>query len=232
MKTIKIAIDGYAGTGKSTTARRVARQLNYTYIDTGAMYRAVTLYFLLNEVPFDKVNQVMEDALNDIHLTFEQNENGELCMFLNGVNVADEIRHPDVSAQVSQVAVHAPVRAKMVREQRKMGQEGGIVMDGRDIGTVVFPDAELKIFMKADMDIRARRRKAELDAKGNVLSLEDITQNLMQRDQIDANRDIAPLKQAKDAIVIDTTNLTFDQQVDQVCQLAGHKLKELSGSHS
>jgi len=228
MKTIKIAIDGYAGTGKSTTARRVARKLNYTYIDTGAMYRAVTLFFLREGVPFDEVNPHMLDALNRIQLSFVESADHHICMFLNGENVEDEIRKPEVSSKVSQVAVHGPVREKLVKEQRSMGAKGGVVMDGRDIGTVVFPDAELKIFMKADMEVRARRRKAELEAKGSVQSLEEITENLLERDKIDANREIAPLKKADDAKVIDTSTLNFAEQVDMICQMADQKLKQLS----
>ncbi|MCI4666561.1 MAG: (d)CMP kinase [Bacteroidia bacterium] len=228
MNTIKIAIDGYAGTGKSTTARMVAKKLDYTYIDTGAMYRAVTLYFLDHNIPFEELNEQLIGALADIRLNFKPNENGDLCMFLNGKNVANEIRHPRISAHVSPVAVHGPVREKLVNEQRIMGKEGGIVMDGRDIGTVVFPDAELKIFMTASMDVRAARRQAELEAKGNIMSLEAIRDNLAERDHIDANRAIAPLKKAADAVVIDTSEMTFEDQVSLVCKMVENKLKQLS----
>ncbi|MEO0894870.1 MAG: (d)CMP kinase [Bacteroidota bacterium] len=228
MNTITIAIDGYAGTGKSSTAKEVAKKLGYTYIDTGAMYRAVTLYFLQHHIPFDQVNPSMLTAIDQIELRFQESVGGSMCMYLNGENVAQEIRSPKVSENVSEVAVHKPVREKLVQQQRIMGQHGGVVMDGRDIGTVVFPKAELKIFMTANMQVRAIRRQEELREKGTEMSLEEVIENLSHRDQIDANRAIAPLKKAEDAIEMDTSFTTFEQQVEQLCKLAREKMEELT----
>lgn len=229
MRPIKIAIDGFAGGGKSTTAKRVAQKLSYTYIDTGAMYRAVTLYFLRHEIDFREETEVLKASLRDIHIDFGLcGEDPIPQIRLNGEWVEKEIRTRAVSDAVSPVAVHGAVRSALVAQQQRMGAEGGVVMDGRDIGTVVFPDAELKIFIQADLNVRARRRKQEIEARGQIVSLEDIIANLKARDQIDSTRAIAPLKKADDAIELDTTHMTIEQQVEAVCHLAHQKLQALS----
>lgn len=223
---ITIAIDGYAGCGKSTTAKRVAQSLGYLFIDSGAMYRAVTLHALRQHIPFEEDNQQLQAALKQLTLTFTSGENPLIpSIVMNGESVEREIRTPDVAASVSQVARLGSVRDTMVAQQRQLAANGGVVMDGRDIGTVVFPHAELKIFMKADPIERARRRLAELENKGLSSSLEDVLANLQERDRIDTTRAIAPLKQADDAIVIDTTHLTIDEQVNRVLALANQRIK-------
>lgn len=226
MKDITIAIDGYAGCGKSTTARRVAHDLGYIYIDTGAMYRAVSLYFLRHNISFEQEHPGMLAALNDLHIAFVRNEAGQLQTELNGEIVEQEIRSPEVSAIVSPVSVHASVREAMVAQQRRMGASKGVLLEGRDIGTVVFPDAELKVFMKAEMEVRARRRLAEMQARGVEISLTEVIENLQERDRIDTGRAIAPLRQAEDALVLDTTNLTIEDQVRIVCQWARERMQE------
>lgn len=220
MRQITIAIDGYAGCGKSTTAKRVADTLGYTYIDSGAMYRAVTLYFLQHHVPFDSENLEMLEALTHIHLEFVPSLLGKPEIHLNGENVESLIRTPAISNAVSPVSVHRSVRQAMVRQQQKMGERGGIVMDGRDIGTVVFPHAELKVFLSAQMEVRARRRQEELQEKGIDISLEEIMQNLRERDRTDSTRAESPLRQADDALVVDTSDCTIDEQVERVLALA------------
>ncbi len=218
---ITIAIDGYSGCGKSTTAKGVARRLNYLYIDSGSMYRAVTLYFLNNNIPFDKENREMLNALEDIHITFEINpQTGLHEVVLNGERVETLIRTPKVAESVSPVSIHPPVRHAMVRLQQELGKGGGIVMDGRDIGTVVFPNAELKVFMSADVKVRALRRQAELAENGIHLSLEDILSNLENRDTIDSSRAEGPLKKAIEAREIDTSKITVEAQIDTVCHWA------------
>ena len=191
----------------------------YSYIDTGAMYRAVTLYFLQNHVSFSNPKEV-EKALENINIEFRINSAGQNQTYLNGLNVEDEIRKLYVANKVSEVSAIAAVRHAMVDQQRKMGKKKGLVMDGRDIGTVVFPEAELKIFMTADPLVRAQRRQIELMEKGDVLDIEEILENIKKRDIIDSTRAESPLKQADDAIVIDTTYMTLDEQVDQVILLA------------
>lgn len=191
----------------------------YSYIDTGAMYRAVTLYFLQNHVSVSNQKEV-EKALENINIEFRINASGQNQTYLNGFNVEDEIRKLYVANKVSEVSAIASVRHAMVDQQRKMGKKKGLVMDGRDIGTVVFPEAELKIFMTADPLVRAQRRQIELMEKGDVLDIEEILENIKRRDIIDSTRAESPLKQADDAIVIDTTYMTLDEQVDQVILLA------------
>ncbi len=191
----------------------------YSYIDTGAMYRAVTLYFLQNHVSVSNQKEV-EKALENITIEFRINASGQNQTYLNGLNVEDEIRKLYVANKVSEVSAIASVRHAMVDQQRKMGKKKGLVMDGRDIGTVVFPEAELKIFMTADPLVRAQRRQIELMEKGDVLDIEEILENIKRRDIIDSTRAESPLKQADDAIVIDTTYMTLDEQVDQVILLA------------
>ncbi|MDO6438736.1 (d)CMP kinase [Cyclobacterium sp. 1_MG-2023] len=224
MKKIIVAIDGYSGCGKSTTAKAVAKVLQYTYLDSGAMYRAVTLYFLRNNTEITYTEEVNK-ALKDIKITFHFNEaKGIQEIFMNGENVESEIRGMAVSTYVSQVSKLSIVRQAMVDIQRRMGNEKGIVMDGRDIGTVVFPDAELKIFMTADTTIRAERRQKELLEKGEKISLDIVKQNLESRDKIDSGRSVSPLKKAIDAVEIDTSYLDFKEQVSRIIELAKERM--------
>ncbi|MCW5909790.1 MAG: (d)CMP kinase [Cyclobacteriaceae bacterium] len=219
MRKIIIAIDGYSACGKSTTAREVARELGYRYIDSGAMYRAVTLYFLDKHVALTNPKEV-ERALQDIKISFVVNSKGISQTFLNGRNVEKEIRKMKISENVSPVSAIRAVRVAMVEQQRRMGKDRGVVMDGRDIGTVVFPGAELKIFLTADMLVRAFRRQKELLEKGDLVDIDTIVANLKQRDSIDSNREESPLRKADDAEGIDTTHITIDEQVDEVIRLA------------
>lgn len=224
MKKIIVAIDGYSGCGKSTTAKAVAKVLQYTYLDSGAMYRAVTLYFLRNNTDITYTEEVNK-ALKDIKITFHFNEaKGIQEIFMNGENVESEIRGMAVSTYVSQVSKLSSVRQAMVDIQRRMGNEKGIVMDGRDIGTVVFPAAELKIFMTADTTIRAERRQKELLEKGEKISLDIVKQNLESRDKIDSGRTVSPLKKAIDAVEIDTSYLEFKEQVSRIIELARERM--------
>ena len=218
IKKIVVAIDGYSSCGKSTTAKLVAKELGYAYIDTGAMYRAVTLYFLEHYIDFTNPRKISQ-ALQDIHITFERNAKTRRNeIFLNGLNVEDEIRKMYISDKVSEVSVIAEVRHCLVRQQQKMGKRRGVVMDGRDIGTTVFPDAEVKIFMTADVQIRAQRRQQELLDKGQLVDLPEILANLRKRDLIDSTRQESPLVQAQDAHILDTSHITIDEQVDFVLQ--------------
>lgn len=224
MQKITIAVDGYSSCGKSTTAKKVAKKLGYSYIDTGAMYRAVTLYFLEHHITYSNDKEV-EKALENIHIEFRRNPNdGRNETFLNGLNIEDEIRKLYIANQVSEVSAIAAVRHAMVAQQRRMGRKKGVVMDGRDIGTVVFPDAELKIFMTADPIIRANRRQIELAERGDLVDLEDIIENIKKRDLIDTTRKESPLRRADDAIEIDTSYMTLDEQVEVVCILADEAL--------
>lgn len=223
MKKIIIAIDGYSACGKSTTAKEVAKELNFRYIDSGAMYRAVTLYFLDHHVSLTNPKEV-EKALREIHITFIINSKGASETFLNGINIESTIRKMRISEHVSQVSAIREVRLAMVDQQRKLGKERGIVMDGRDIGTVVFPEAELKIFLTADMLVRAFRRQKELLEKNDLVDIDDIVDNLTRRDQIDSSRKESPLIKADTAISIDTTHITIDEQVDEVIRFALTKM--------
>ncbi|MFV0544742.1 MAG: (d)CMP kinase [Bacteroides sp.] len=215
MKKITIAIDGFSSCGKSTMAKDLAREIGYIYVDSGAMYRAVTLHCIKNQLFKDDlldINQLRND-IPQIEIRFKINKATSLPeTFLNGVNVEKEIRTMEVSSKVSQVSAIDFVREAMVAQQQAMGQEKGIVMDGRDIGTTVFPDAELKIFVTASPEIRATRRYDELKGKGLDAQYEEILENVKQRDYIDQNRDISPLRQAEDALLLDNTNLTIEQQ--------------------
>lgn len=219
LKKIVIAIDGYSACGKSTTAKQVASVLGYRYIDTGAMYRAVTLFFLDHHIALTNPREVVK-ALQQIQITFKINSRNFSETFLNGVNVEKEIRKMRISENVSQVSTLKEVRHALVEQQRRMGKEKGVVMDGRDIGTVVFPSAELKLFMSADILVRAFRRQKELLNRGQLVDLDDVIDNLLQRDKIDTSRLESPLRQANDAVVIDTTHITIDEQVDEVVRLA------------
>lgn len=216
MKKIIIAIDGFSACGKSTMAKSLAKEIGYIYIDSGAMYRAITLFALQNDLIND--NEIKEDLLeekiNDIQINFKINEETMIPeTFLNGKNVEQDIRTMQVSNKVSQISSLAFVRKAMVKQQQEMGKRKGVVMDGRDIGTAVFPDAELKIFVTARPNIRAQRRLDEIRAKGDTkTSLEEVLQNLIQRDSIDQNRTESPLVQAKDAWILDNSDLTKEQQ--------------------
>lgn len=215
MKKITIAIDGYSSCGKSTMAKDLAREIGYIYIDSGAMYRAVTLYCLENGLftPEGIDTCRLEAELPNIRISFKLNPETQRPMtYLNGENVEDRIRSMEVSSHVSPVAALPFVREALVKQQQEMGQAKGIVMDGRDIGTVVFPDAELKIFVTASAEIRAQRRYDELKAKGQEASFEEILQNVKERDYIDQNRPVSPLRQAEDAILLDNSHLTIEEQ--------------------
>jgi cytidylate kinase len=224
MKKIVIAIDGNSGCGKSSTAKSIAKNLKYIYIDTGAMYRAVTLFFIKHKI--DLKNKLdVEAALKQIDISFEYNiDTSKNETFLNGKNVEQKIREMEVSNLVSPVSEISQVRRKLVEQQRRLGGETGVVMDGRDIGTVVFPDADLKIFMTADLEVRALRRQLELQEKNTHVELEDVVENLKNRDIIDSSRDDSPLKKADDAYLIDTSNLTFDEQVNKILGLIQEKV--------
>jgi cytidylate kinase len=213
MEKIIITIDGWSSCGKSTLARQLAKELNYVYIDSGAMYRAITLYFIRHHIDWT-IDKAVEEALNHIRLEFVANhKNGQTEMWLNGENVEYVIRDLVVAEKVSEVAAVKAVRAFAVARQQEMGKDKGIVMDGRDIGTVVFPNAELKIFMTADEAIRVQRRFKELYEKNPNITLAEVKQNLSHRDYIDSHRAISPLKQADDAIVLDNSHLTMKQQL-------------------
>lgn len=218
-KKIVIAIDGYSACGKSTTAKQVANVLGYRYIDSGAMYRAVTLYFLDHHVALTNPKEVSK-ALQQIQISFKVNSKNISETYLNGLNVERQIRNMRVSENVSQVSTIKDVRMALVENQRRMGKEKGVVMDGRDIGTVVFPQAELKLFMTAEVLIRAFRRQRELLNRDQLVDLDEVIDNLIQRDKIDTARTESPLRQAEDALVIDTTHISIDEQVDEVIRMA------------
>ena len=228
MKKITIAIDGFSSTGKSTLAKNLANHLGYIYVDTGAMYRAVTLFAMQNGYItadyFDK--ETLINSLTFIKLHFEFNAKvGFAEMYLNGTNVENEIRTMEVSNNVSRVAEVSEVRAKLVEQQQEFGKEKGIVMDGRDIGTVVFPAAELKIFMNASPETRAKRRFDELQGKGQHVTYDEVLKNVQERDYIDTHRDDSPLVKASDAIEIDNSNLNRDEQFQKVLDLVLLNLK-------
>jgi CMP/dCMP kinase len=213
MKKIIITIDGWSSCGKSTLAKQLAKQLGYVYVDSGAMYRAITLYFLRNVVDIGSKKEV-EKALQNITLEFEYNEKSKQSeILLNGENVEYMIRDMIVAEKVSDVAAVKEVREFAVDQQKKMGKKKGIIMDGRDIGTTVFPRAEVKFFMTADIAVRVERRFKEMYEKNPNVSIEEVKSNLEMRDYIDSNREVSPLRQAKDAIVLDNTNLTMEQQL-------------------
>ncbi len=223
LRKIVIAIDGYSACGKSSTAKLVANILGYRYIDTGAMYRAVTLYFMEHHVALTNPKEISR-ALQQINISFKVNSKNLSETYLNGLNVEKGIRSMRVSERVSEVSAIKDVRTAMVEQQRKMGREKGIVMDGRDIGTVVFPQAELKVFMTADLLVRAFRRQKELLEKDRLVDLDDVITNIVQRDEIDTTRIESPLRCATDAILIDTTHVSLDEQVDEVVRLAMTKM--------
>lgn len=226
MGRIVIAIDGLSGCGKSSTAKAVAKSLGYKFIDSGAMYRAVTLYFLQNQVDLNSKTEVQE-ALANIQIDFLFNPNTKKNeTILNEQNVEEEIRKMYVSEMVSPVSAIKEVRVAMVSQQQEMGKSKGVVMDGRDIGSVVFPDAELKIFMTASTEVRALRRQAELLEKGQEVPLDQIMENLESRDQQDSTRKESPLIKVDDAIEIDTSGLEFSDQVQKVLNLAEERIAQ------
>ncbi len=228
-KKITIAIDGFSSTGKSTIAKLLAKKYNYIYVDTGAMYRAVSLFAKNNSfVGSDFLNsEKLVESLNEISLSFKFNETlGFAEMYLNNINVEKQIRTLEVSQLVSKVATISEVRKKLVAEQQLMGKEGGIVMDGRDIGTVVFPDADLKLYMTASADKRATRRYKELLERGDDVSFDEILFNVQERDRIDSTREDSPLVQAEDAIGFDNSDMGIDEQFERICSLVDSKLSE------
>lgn len=223
-KKIVIAIDGFSSCGKSTLAKALAAKLSYVFIDTGAMYRAIALYFLRNGISFQDEAAIV-NALSKINLRFEYNASTlKSDMFLNGENVELLIREMQVSSKVSEVAAIAAVRDFAVAQQQAMGVEKGIVMDGRDIGTVVFPNAELKIFVTADPAVRANRRLLELQAINPAITLEEVAENLQHRDLIDSTRAHSPLKQAADAMVLDNTHISREAQFEMALNWANEKI--------
>ncbi|WP_327018457.1 (d)CMP kinase [Croceibacter atlanticus] len=226
-KKITIAIDGYSSTGKSTVAKQLASHLNYIYVDTGAMYRAVTLYALNNNIISETVfnKEKLINELDNIEITFKYNETkGFAEVLLNSINVEHQIRTLKVSNFVSPIATVSEVRKKLVSQQQRLGKDKGVVMDGRDIGTVVFPDADLKLFMTASAEERAQRRYKELIERGDAVNYEDIYNNVVERDLIDTTRKDSPLVKAKDAIEIDNSQLTLDGQFHTILQLVKDKL--------
>lgn len=217
MKHISIAIDGYSACGKSTLAKDLAEKLSYVYIDSGAMYRAATLYFISHSIS-PKDNETILNHLDDIHISFQRIENDNI-IFLNGSDISKEIRKMDVTNQVSDYATISALRSKLVFNQRELSKKTNVVMDGRDIGTVVLPDAALKLFVICDIDVRTQRRLDELRSKGIDEAFDTIKENLLKRDYIDSHREDSPLTQAEDAVIIDTTNLTRSSQLDMALDL-------------
>lgn len=229
MTKITIAIDGFSSTGKSTVAKRLAKALGYIYVDSGAMYRAVALYAMQNGyIENDCVNaEELTSSLDEIDISFKFNQNlGFAEVYLNGVNVEKEIRTLKVSQFVSLVATISEVREQLVKQQQNFGKDKGVVMDGRDIGTVVFPDAELKLFMTASPEKRAQRRYDELIERGDAVNYEEVLKNVQTRDHIDSTREDSPLVMAKDAIKVDNSNLSLQQQFDLILELSQSKIKK------
>lgn len=227
MKNIVIAIDGFSSTGKSTIAKRLAKKLNYIYVDTGAMYRAVTYFALEHNFIGDNFfhSEDLIKNLDKITITFKFNDiKGFAEVYLNDKNIENAIRTLEVSQYVSPVATLSEVRRKLVEQQQLMGKNKGIVMDGRDIGTVVFPEAELKIYMIASARTRAKRRYKELSERGHNLSHEDVLENVTTRDHIDSTREDSPLVKATDAIEIDNSDLTIEEQLETILNLASHSI--------
>lgn len=223
MRKITIAIDGYSATGKSSTAREVAHRLGYSFIDSGAMYRAVTYYALEEGLDISNEQLIAEEA-KKLKLRFAEDDQSSI--YLNDQLLTTELREPRVNERVSDVAAITEVRREMVRQQQRMGTTGGIVMDGRDIGTMVFPNADLKVFLTASMDVRAERRDLELKEKGIHSDISSIMENLKERDRIDSTREEGPLRKASGALEIDTSRLTFEEQVDMIVSAAKRVINE------
>ncbi|MBM7705503.1 cytidylate kinase [Chryseomicrobium aureum] len=224
MKTIRIAIDGPAGAGKSTIAKLAAEKLNYTYVDTGAMYRAITYKSIKNGLDLSSEQEIVK-LLEETSIELQPSENGQQ-LYLDGENVSEAIRTQDVTANVSQVAAHALVREDLVKRQMVLANTGGVIMDGRDIGTHVIPDAELKIFMSASADERARRRFVDNEKRGIHIEFEELKADIIRRDKFDSEREASPLVQAEDALYLDTTELSIEQVVDEIYMLAKAKESE------
>ncbi len=213
-KKIIIAIDGLSGSGKSSTAKLLAKEMNYKYLDSGAMYRAVTLYIIENSIDYKNL-KMLKTILDKIELEFIKDDvSGSYQIHLNNKNVEKKIRSKKVSELVSEISKISIIRKKLVQMQRTIGNKKGIVMEGRDIGTVVFPRAELKIFMKADLDIRAKRRFNEFEKLGKKISLEEVKSNLTDRDNKDSNREDSPLKVTSDSLILDTTSISLEEQIE------------------
>jgi cytidylate kinase len=229
MRQIAIAIDGHSSTGKSTLARQLANALGYVYIDSGAMYRAVTLFAIENRLLEGDVDtNTLFSALPELDVRFELNpESGNSEVMLNGRNIEKKIRGMEVSSQVSKIAALGPVREKLVAIQQSMGKDGGVVMDGRDIGTVVMPDAALKIFMTATPEIRASRRYKELLDKGESIHYDEVLRNVRERDHLDSTREISPLLKAKDAIELDNSDMGKSEQFERILALAKSRIQEV-----
>jgi len=227
MKKIIITIDGWSSCGKSTLAKQLAKTLGYIYIDSGAMYRAITLYFLRNHIDWSET-QTVQSALKNIHISFVHNPANEMSdIHLNNENVEYVIRDMVVAEKVSEVAAIEAVRTFAVEQQQLMGNEKGIVMDGRDIGTTVFPHAELKFFMTADISIRVERRFIEMQQKNPHITLTEVSENLQMRDEIDSTRKISPLRMAEDAILLDNSHLTMEAQLHFALEKAEEKIQQL-----
>jgi cytidylate kinase len=228
MRKITVAIDGHSSCGKSTMAKDLAREVGYVYVDTGAMYRSVTLFALRNGL-FDgaEINvEALRQRMDELHISFKFNaETGRPDTYLNGELVEQEIRGMEVSNNVSPIAALPFVREAMVAQQQQMGKDGGVVMDGRDIGTVVFPDAELKVFVTASAEVRAQRRYDELKGKGMEADYEEILKNVQERDYIDSHREVSPLKQADDALLLDNSNMTISEQKEWLLE----RFREVAG---
>jgi cytidylate kinase len=225
LKKIRIAIDGHSSCGKSTIAKEIAKELGYIYVDSGAMYRAATLYFLRKNIDPNSDSDI-ENELDQIHIEFFQRDGNDLpIIHLNGEEVESEIRNLHISNNVSFYSKNEKLREKLVSIQQEIGKDGGIVMDGRDIGSKVFPNAELKIFMTASPETRAQRRFDELNAKGESVNFSDILENVITRDKEDTNRTVSPLIQVPDAVLLDNSNLTREEQLKEVLQLVEEKLK-------
>ena len=222
MNKITIAIDGFSSTGKSTVAKQLAKKISYVYVDSGAMYRAVTFYAMQNGLISDNDfnSEALIYQLSNINISFKYNKAlGFAEVYLNDINIEKQIRTLEVSSFVSKVAAISEVRLKLVEQQKKMGQDMGVVMDGRDIGTVVFPAAELKLFMTASAETRAERRFQELIARGDKVEYKEVLNNVQERDYLDSNREDSPLVKADDAIEIDNSNMTLDEQFNKILQL-------------
>lgn len=222
MNKITIAIDGFSSTGKSTVAKQLAKKLNYVYVDSGAMYRAVTFYAMQNGLISDNDfnSEALIYQLSNINISFKYNKVlGFAEVYLNDINIEKQIRTLEVSSFVSQVAAISEVRLKLVEQQKKMGRDKGVIMDGRDIGTVVFPAAELKLFMIASTETRAERRFQELIERGDKVEYKEVLNNVQERDYLDSNREDSPLVKAEDAIEIDNSNMTLDEQFNKILQL-------------